>query len=113
MLKAKFFVLDSGEIIGFEISGHSGYASHGSDIVCAAVSSASYMAVNTMSDIIMADLDLTVDENVGYMKVVMTDKKDLARCSDILKGFKMHLLLLEEMYSKNIKVSYSEVRIDA
>jgi hypothetical protein len=37
------------------------------------------------------------------------NKKDASVCSDILKGFKMHLLLLEEIYSPNIKVSYVEV----
>ena len=39
MTKIEFFNHD-GRINGFAVSGHSGYAEEGSDIVCAAVSSA-------------------------------------------------------------------------
>ena len=108
MIKASFFVLDSGELVGFEISGHSGYSESGSDIVCAAVSSAAYMAVNTMTDVIGADVDLAVNERTGYMSA-MVSEKDIAKCSDILKGFKIHMLILEQMHASNINVSYSEV----
>ncbi len=108
MLKAEFFVLDTGDIIGFDISGHSGYAEAGQDIVCAAVSSAAYMTVNTVTDVKGVSVDVTVNEDIGHMRAVI-NKKDISVCSDILKGFKMHLLLLEEIYSPNIKVSYVEV----
>jgi uncharacterized protein YsxB (DUF464 family) len=108
MLKAEFFVLYSGEIIGFDISGHSGYAEAGQDIVCAAVSSAAYMTVNTITDVMGITVDIEVNEDTGHMRAII-NKKDASVCSDILKGFKMHLLLLEEIYSPNIKVSYVEV----
>ena len=32
-------IKNGGNIVGFDVSGHSGYADEGSDIVCAAVSS--------------------------------------------------------------------------
>ncbi len=112
MLKAKFFVLDSGDIIGFDISGHSGYAQAGQDIVCSAVSSAAYMTVNTITDVLGITAEITVNEEIGHMRAVVS-KKDALACSDILKGFKMHLLLLEEIYSPNIKVSYVEVESNA
>ena len=51
MLSAKFFVLESGTIVGFEILGHSGYAESGKDIVCSAVSSAAYMTENNITDV--------------------------------------------------------------
>lgn len=108
MLKAEFFVLDSGDIIGFDISGHSGYAESGKDIVCAAVSSAAYMTINTITDVLGITADVNVNEDIGHMQAII-NKKDAFACSDILKGFKMHLLLLEEIYSPNIKVSYVEV----
>lgn len=108
MLKAEFFIISSGEIIGFNISGHSDCAEKGYDIVCAAVSSAAYMTVNTITDIIGVYMDITLENNIGHMKALIS-KENASRCADILKGFKTHLLLLEEIYSKNIKVSYSEV----
>ena len=108
MLKAMFFISDDGVIRGFDISGHSGYEESGKDIVCAAVSSAAYMVVNTISDVIGAEVDVKTDENVGHMNFLVQEKY-LPDCSRILQGFKKHLLLLEEMYPKNIKVFYKEV----
>ena len=108
MLKAKFFVESSGSIIGFEICGHSGYSERGLDIVCAAVSSAAYMTVNTMADVIGASVEASVNDEVGYMRAEIK-QKDVALCSDILKGFKSHLLMLEQIYHKNVNVSYVEV----
>lgn len=108
MIKAEFYVTDNGNMVGFNISGHSGYANLGEDIVCAAVSSAAYMAVNTMSDVLGADIDIRTDDKLGIMRAHISEK-DVAMCSDIMKGFKMHLVMLEEIYSKNIKVNYVEV----
>ena len=50
MIKAEFHTA-SGMINGFVVSGHSGYSGSGSDIVCAAVSSAVLMAANTLTDV--------------------------------------------------------------
>lgn len=108
MIKAKFFVLDSGKSIGFEISGHSGYSESGTDIVCAAVSSAVYMAVNTITNIKHVEANINVDEKSGYMRAVF-DENQYFKYEDILLGLKNHLLLLEENYSKNLQVSYLEV----
>lgn len=108
MTKAKFFVTKEGFILGFEVCDHSGYADSGEDIVCAAVSSAAYLVANTLTDIMRISADVKVDDSLGYMKLVV-DKNKLSMCSDILNGLKAHLLLLEEIYSKNLKVSYVEV----
>ena len=108
MLSAKFFVLESGTIIGFELCGHSGYAESGKDIVCSAVSSAAYMTVNTITDVMGIPADVNINESIGYMKILISTK-DALLCKDILNGFKSHLLFLEEIYSKNINVNYTEV----
>ena len=50
MTKYKFLTDEKG-IYGFIIKGHSGYGEQGGDIVCAAVSSAAYMVINTITDI--------------------------------------------------------------
>lgn len=108
MLKAEFFILNDGKIKGFDISGHSGYAESGKDIVCAAVSSAAYMVANTITEVLNAQADVAVEESAAYMRLLVHDKY-LSDCGYILQGFKNHLLMLEEMYSKNIKVFYKEV----
>ena len=106
MIQADFYVNASGELTGFRLAGHSGAAGAGGDIVCAAVSSAAYMAANTVSDVIRAQARITADE--GYLSVRVADR-DLRACRVVLEGFKLHLLGLEEQYPENIQVSYLEV----
>ena len=86
MIKASFYITD-GSISGFEIKGHSGYAESGRDIVCAAVSSAAYMAANTISEILSCPIDAKVSD--GYMSVKLLCENNAAR--DILSGLKLHL----------------------
>ena len=50
MTTAKFLFSDD-VIISFELSGHSGAGEEGTDIVCSAISSAVYMAANTIIEI--------------------------------------------------------------
>ncbi len=107
MINVNIETLPSGEIIGFDIFGHSGYAESGMDIVCAAVSSAAYMVVNTLTDVMNVKVDVVVNQN-GRMQLKI-DNKDLVRCRELLQGFKIHIILLEEQYPKNIKVNYLEV----
>lgn len=107
MINVNIETLPSGEIIGFDISGHSGYADNGSDIVCAAVSSVAYMVANTLTDVMNVKVDLYVNQD-GLMRLKVEDK-DLVRCRELLQGFKLHIILLEEQYPKNIKVNYLEV----
>ena len=106
MIQADFFVNASGDLTGFRLTGHSGAAGQGSDIVCAAVSSAAYMTANTVSDVLRAQAHITADE--GYMSVRVAER-DVRACRDLLEGFKLHLLGLEEQYPQNIQVSYLEV----
>lgn len=107
MIKIKILNSCSGEILGFEISGHSEYDEIGKDIVCAAVSSAAYMVVNTLTDVLNADADVRVGQD-GYMSVIVNEKY-LLDCRVLFKGFKNHVISLEEQYPENLKVSYLEV----
>ena len=69
MIIAVFFEGENGR--GFEISGHAG-GNAGRDIVCAAVSSAVYMAANTVTEIIKVRADIS--EQDGYLK--FTDREE-------------------------------------
>lgn len=107
MISVDLFVLSSGEIMGFKISGHAGLAESGMDVLCAAVSSAAYMTANTISDVIKADADILVDDS-GLMSLKISPK-DYLTCKDVLLGFKIHMLALEEQYPENMIVNYVEV----
>lgn len=100
MIKVCFFT-EHGLLTGYEIKGHSGYAeSDKDDIVCAAVSSAAYMAVNTITDIICSQADIQVEN--GYLSVKTDGAGEI---QTILKGLKLHLQQLSQDYPKNIKVT--------
>ena len=96
------FIKDGDEIAGFEFSGHAGAGRHGSDIVCAAVSSAAYMTANTITEIIGAKADITVGD--GEMSLLV-DRADRRLCRDILSGLMLHMQGISEQYGKNIKIA--------
>ena len=103
MIKVTFFKR-GGSLAGFEFGGHSDYAAHGEDIVCAAVSSAAYLTANTLCDSFGEKADVTVDD--GYMKLVC-DLSDTTAA--LLDGLYRHMLQLQEQYEKDITVNISEV----
>ena len=106
MIRISFLTVPSGELLGFSISGHSGAGELGSDIVCAAVSSAAYMTANTATEILKADAEVSVSD--GKMEICVA-VKDAPSCRSLFAGFKLHMLGLEEQYPQNIHVSYTEV----
>lgn len=106
MINAEFFVDKNNDFLGFHISGHSGMAESGSDIICAFVSSAAYMAANTITDIIHAKA--TAEDSDGNM-YVLVDRNDVALCQDILAGLKLHLINTEEQYPQYLQVNFTEV----
>ncbi len=103
MITVTFYKNGAG-YLGFESSGHSGYAEEGKDIVCAAVSSAAYLTANNITDFFNIKADVTVSD--GYMKLTALQSDNLNRLID---GFYQHMLQLSEQYKKDIKVNISEV----
>ncbi|MBR0542252.1 MAG: ribosomal-processing cysteine protease Prp [Clostridia bacterium] len=95
------FLRQGEELAGFVVSGHSGFAETGSDIVCAAVSSAAYMTANTITDILMLKPSLT--ERDGCLSLQLS-AEEINRAGDILKGFELHMKELEEQYPDYIKL---------
>ncbi len=56
--------------IGFECEGHSGYSESGSDIVCAAVSTAVEFCINCGEKIDRVPLQLTVDQDAALIRCI-------------------------------------------
>lgn len=108
MTRINLLTLANGELVGFRITGHSGFAESGSDIVCAAISSATYMVANTITEVIRVSAEIDVNEDNGDM-LLRVFQKDATACRDILQGFKLHMLALEEQYSDYMIVNNTEV----
>ena len=96
------FLAGSKSLSGFEISGHSSFScdDENGKIVCAAVSSAAYMAANTITEIIGDKADIEVDEAKMLIKVSNPSSKTIA----VLEGLKLHLTELSVQYSNNITI---------
>lgn len=109
MVNVNFLVLNTGDIKGFNILGHSLYSEYGKDIVCAAISSAVYLVINTITDIYKVDCQISVNESSGKLNMKIKDERELYKCEDLLKGLELHLCGLSETYPKNISIGYIEV----
>ena len=100
MTSVKF--LADKDLYGFEISGHSSI--DGDDeigkIVCSAISSAAYMAANTITEIIGDKADIEIDDAVMRVKVKNPSRDTVV----VLEGLKLHLTELSDRYSNNIKI---------
>ncbi len=62
----------SHSIQSFTISGHAGYGEQGTDIVCAAVTTAAMTAVNGLTDV--ANIPLEPEVREGYLNCTLPEK---------------------------------------
>ena len=101
MTKVRFFTQGS-LIIGFEITGHSTTDENDETgrLVCSAVSSAAYMAVNTLTEFVGAQVDSKVNDAIMHIKV----KSKLNESQITLAGLKLHMCELSKQYTTNVKV---------
>ena len=102
MIRVRFFCSD-GVITGFSVRGHAGLAPAGEDILCAAVSSAAYMTVNTLTDVCRVPCDATVSD--GDMTVRLSGQ-NANSVQELLKGFSLHMRELSRQYPEKLKVIY-------
>lgn len=100
MIRAELFVDRDDNITGFHIKGHSGLADAGEDVLCAFVSSAAYMAANTVTDVIGAEADAFADD--GDMRLEVSGK--IGECQAVLRGLELHLRETEKQYPENLSV---------
>ncbi|NLT08046.1 MAG: ribosomal-processing cysteine protease Prp [Ruminococcus sp.] len=102
MIRAEFFE-SNGYLVGFSFSGHSGYAESGSDIVCAAVSSAVQLTANMLEGFGHSP-ELKVGENVIECRVSPDND-----ASQMIKMLREHFESILEEFPKTIKITNSEV----
>ncbi len=105
MIRVKFSV-GNRQLTGFEISGHAMFAENGRDVVCAAVSSAAYMAANTLTEVIGAKAEATAED--GEMRVMLNQTNEQTEV--VLRGLELHLKELSKQYPQNIKIIYGGVK---
>ncbi len=103
MINVKFFRSQNDAPLGFSFKGHAGYAAHGSDIVCAAISSVAYMTANTIIEIMSIDADVDVNEN-GEM-TLRVPEESAEKTKELLLGLELHINELGKQYPKNVTIT--------
>ena len=101
MTRVKFLSKQE-SLYGFEIKGHSSSDCNDSEgkIVCSAVSSAAYMAANTITEIIGDECDADVQDAKMFFRVKNPGQNTIA----VLEGFKLHITELSKQYSNRIRI---------
>ena len=104
MTKCEFFTQDD-RITGFSVSGHSGYAEAGSDIVCAAISAVVTMAEATINDVCGAKAKVRVKEEDARITLTLPascDEEDSVQA--VLAGMMLTLMSMRDDYPDYIEV---------
>ena len=104
MTRCEFFT-EGDRITGFSVSGHSGYAEAGADIVCAAVSAVVTMAEATINDVCGAKAKVRVkqeDARVTLTLPTSCDEEETVQAA--LSGLMLTLLNIKEDYEDYIEV---------
>ena len=97
--------MEGERITGFSVSGHSGYAEAGSDIVCAAVSTAVTMAEATINEVCGAKAKVRVKEQDARVTLTLPascDEEETVQA--VLAGLMLTFLSIQEDYPDYIEV---------
>ena len=104
MTRCEFFT-ENDRITGFSVSGHSGYAEAGADIVCAAVSAVVTMAEATINDELGAKAKVRVKDEQARITLtlpVSCDEEETVQA--VLAGMMITLAGMRDDYPDYIEV---------
>lgn len=75
MTKVTFWYRTKG-LLGFEAQGHTDYAQHGEDIVCAAISALTQGTVIGLDEVVCVCTEVVRNDDEGYLKCMLPDGLD-------------------------------------
>ncbi len=101
------FLTEESRIIGFDAIGHSGWDEEGSDIVCAAITSAIRLVESTVNDVMGLCASVKVNEQNGSISFRLPGglaPTAESTCQNLLTGLMVYLAELHGEYPDNIEV---------
>ena len=99
------FTRENERIVRFSVSGHSGYAEAGSDIVCAAISAAVELTITTVNDVCGGKAKLRVKEEDARITLTLPaacDEEESVQA--VLAGMLLTLCNMRDDYPDYIEV---------
>ena len=106
MIQAEFLMAEDGAAAGFHITGHAG-GEAGTDIVCAAVSSAVYLVANTVTEVMgVKPRELRAEDGDMLLELASGDRQ---KCRELLLGLRLHLEGLMQQYPDSVRVTGKDI----
>ncbi len=91
----------------FEVSGHSGYAKAGSDIVCAAISSVTELTIGILEKF-SVDLRLDIREDTArlFCEIIQSDENaaKMTEIANVVGGYAQYIEDVSGVYPKYLKL---------
>ncbi len=94
------------KIVSYEVTGHSGYAEEGEDIICAAVSSLTHPPVRSIEDYLGKKISCKAED--GYLLTEIFEPDD--RTEAILRTMRVGLKEWQKQYPKYIHIEEIKVK---
>ena len=101
------FYTEGSRIVGFEVKGHSGYASEGEDIVCAAITSAVRLTECTINDVLGLEASVKVKQKDASITLKLPGslgQTNEATCQTLLTAMMVYFCELCEEYPDHLIV---------
>lgn len=101
------FYMEGERIVGFTVQGHSGYADEGSDIICAAVTSAVRLTECAVNDVLGLEASVKVrqkDASITLKLPANLGQTHESTCQTLLAALMVHFVQLAEEYPDHITV---------
>lgn len=96
--------------VGFSVSGHAAYDAAGSDIVCAALSSATQLTANGITEVAGVSAHISVDEKTAAVRLRMTEEQaENPVAQAFCSAFFLQAESIAQEYPTHVKIILMEV----
>ncbi|MCR5665787.1 MAG: ribosomal-processing cysteine protease Prp [Eubacterium sp.] len=109
MTKITVYKNNSNQYMGFKLTGHSGFAEEGEDIVCAGISVLAINTVNSIEQLTKQQFTMNDDEQSGDLEVRLASpaQEDTAL---LIESMILGLTMIRKQYGNNyITLKFEEV----
>ena len=108
-----FWKRSDGALIGYQVEGHTGYASAGADIVCAAISALTQSTLNGLQNVLKAPVMFDIDDRRAFIEAELTPEATEAQIEQaqlLLVTLQEGLQAIQRGYPRNVRIIFKERR---